>query len=542
MANRKFPATQHGSRSPNLKTIRWMFAGSFLALAISGSPATAESLAPDQLAFFEKKIRPVLSSKCYKCHSAESEKLKGGLLVDSREGIRAGGDTGHAVVPGDVAGSLLIKAISWTDKELQMPPKEQLPAEVVADFQKWVKMGAPDPREGKAPLAKHGIDLEKGRQHWAFQLPKKSAPPAVKNKSWPRTDLDKFVLAAMEPKGLKPVTDADPAALIRRLYFDIIGLPPATEVVEGFVRDCNAARGKTQAAIEKIVDQLLASPQFGEKWGRHWLDVARYAESCGKENNIIYPYAWRYRDYVIQAFNDDKPYDRFIKEQVAGDLLKYKDDTDRADLQIATGYLAIGPKSQNTRDKSQFTMDVADEQIDTVTSGLMGMTVACARCHDHKFDPIPTKDYYALAGIFISTENRYGTPLFVQNNNPSELIALPANARVTDPDPLPPVQLALLKQTYEQAKRARDAVLNDPKEQKNGYTRLTTDLSVIRSTIQIAIDEAMLDHMDENGKQRKLAMGVKDRFYGRDARVLQLIDNFLDRRLSLAARRVGSCR
>ena len=372
-----------------------IFSASF-SLCAAVTLATAadkptEKISPDQLAFFEKKIRPVLVAKCYKCHSAESEKVKGGLLLDTREGIRMGGATGHAVEPGDLKGSLLIAAIRGEKKVQLMPPKEKLPPEVIADFEKWVLMGAPDPREGKAKLAKKP-DLAEGKNFWSFQPVRPVAAPQPKDTKWSASDIDRFVLKKLEEHQLKPVGDADPHTFIRRLYFDLIGLPPTPGQVETFVKDCQAAAGNRQSAIANVVDQLLASPQFGERWGRHWLDVARYAESTGKERNFAYPQAWRYRDYVIAAFNADKPYDRFLREQVAGDLLPAKDAAQRNELLIATGFLAMGPKGLNEKNREQFIMDNVDEQIDVATRAALGLTVSCARCHDHKFDPIAQRD------------------------------------------------------------------------------------------------------------------------------------------------------
>ncbi len=278
-------------------------------------PVVEGPITPEQLSFFEAKIRPVLIDNCYKCHSASSDKIKANFVLDTREGIRKGGDLGVAVVPGNLEESLLIQAVRYKDDDLKMPPKTKLPDEVIADLERWVAMGAPDPRDGKAPVVAKGIDIEEGRKFWAFQPPRKSSPPEVKDETWPRADIDRFLLARLEAKGLTPVADADRYTLIRRVYLDLVGLPPTPEEIESFVAD------PSPAALEGVVDRLLAMPQFGERWGRHWLDVARYAESSGKQVNYNYPQAWRYRDYVIDAFNTDKPFDRFIKEQVAGDLL-----------------------------------------------------------------------------------------------------------------------------------------------------------------------------------------------------------------------------
>ncbi len=378
--------------------------------------------------FFEKNIRPVLADKCYGCHSADSGKQKGGLSLDTRDGIRMGGDSGHAVVPGNAKESLLLRALHYTDKDMQMPPKKeggQLPAEVIGKFEQWVTMGAPDPREGKAsvtpgrPVVRKNWDIAAGRKFWAYQAPVAAATPAVKDAAWPRGEVDRFLLAAQEAKGIHPVSDAEPRALVRRIYFDVIGLPPTPEQVQVFLKDTS------QAGIARVVDGLMATPQFGERWGRHWLDVARYAESSGKESNQTFPEAWRYRDWVIAAVNADKPYDRFIREQIAGDLLPHATLEERDALLVATGFLALGTKSLNEKNKAIFGADLVDEQIDATSRAVLATSVACARCHDHKFDPIPQKDYYALAGIFRSSETYYGTGASgAKNRNASPLIPL----------------------------------------------------------------------------------------------------------------------
>jgi cytochrome c553 len=424
-----------------------------------------------QLEFFEKNIRPVLADKCYKCHSAQSEKVKGGLLLDTREGIRQGGDSGHAVVPGNVGESLLIKALRYTDKDTAMPPQKsggKLPDNVIADFEKWVKMGAPDPREGKAVVAKKEIDFTKAREFWAFKAPQAAPVPDVSDKAWPRTDLDRHVLAGIEAKGLKPVADADKRSLIRRTYFDLIGLPPTPEDMDAFFKD------KSPDAFVKVVDRLLASPQFGERWGRHWLDVARYAESTGKERNFTFPEAWRYRDYVVGAFNADKPYDEFIREQIAGDLLPAKDAAERNEHLIATGFLAIGTKSLNEKNKTQFEMDLVDEQIDVTSRAVLGLTAACARCHDHKFDPIPTKDYYALAGIFRSSRTFFGTAGGQKNKNGSPLLTLNAVSQPAVPQPAtaPAADAALKALLAQNPKRAQRFAAMTPDQQAKAIERI----------------------------------------------------------------------
>ena len=399
-----------------------------LPLAIALSACLATSLRADDekagIEFFEKHIRPVLVAKCYECHSSSSKEPKGNLLLDTREGIRMGGDSGEAVVPGQLDDSLLLEAIRW--EGLEMPPDEPLPAESIAKFEQWIKMGAQDPRDGKAALIRREINFEKARDFWAFRPIANPKPPATKSK-WATTEIDHFVTGKQESRGLNPTGDASPETLARRIYFDLIGLPPSVEQTSAFKV---AAEKNIAVAVENLVDELLASPHFGERWGRHWMDVVRYGESTGMERNATFPYACRYRDWIIQSFNDDKPYDRFIKEQVAGNLLPYDSAEQRRDQVLATAFLAIGPKSLNETNDEAFTMDVVDEQIDVTTRAFIGLTASCARCHDHKFDPIPQKEYYALAGIFRSTETFYGTDATNGNRNPSRLVSIAADGTV----------------------------------------------------------------------------------------------------------------
>ena len=352
--------------------------------------------------FFEKNIRPVLVDNCYKCHSATSEKVKGGLLLDSKEGSLKGGDTGPAIVPGDLEKSLLIKAVRYTDKDLQMPPKDKkLPDAQIADLVAWVKMGAPDPRTNKAAAPKPPYDFAAARKQWAFHPPQDPSIPTVKNKKWVKSPIDNFIEAKLEEKDLSPAPPADKRTLIRRATFDLTGLPPTPQEVEDFLKD------KSTNAFEKVVDRLLASPHYGERWGRHWLDVVRFTDSLdsrvtGSEADI--PESYRYRDWVVNAFNQDLPYNQFVREQIAGDLLQPK-DPDKIDTNgiIATGMYAIGNWGNGDADKDKILTDIADDQVDVTGRAFLGLTLACARCHDHKFDPIPTADYYSLAGIFFSS-------------------------------------------------------------------------------------------------------------------------------------------
>lgn len=359
----------------------------------------AADMTAEQRGFFESKIRPVLVKQCYECHAQSSKKLGGKLLLDAPSEMIAGGESGPALIPGKPDESLIIRAVRYEDPE--MPPKKRLPEAVVNDFVTWVKMGAPDPRADAPKPASKPAATDKAAL-WAYQPVSNPRPPAVKAKDWPSDAIDTFVLAKMESESLSPANDALPVMLIRRLYFDLIGLPPTAAEVSSF--------GTRQSSLRQVVDHLLDSPHFGEKWGRHWLDVARYAESNGNDGlsrNPSFPHAWRYRDYVIRAFNEDMPYDRFITEQLAGDLLPAASDFERDCQLVATGLLALGAKPAKAMNDN-FEMDVVADQINLIGSGIMGLSVGCARCHDHKTDPIPTRDYYALAGIFKSTETMWG--------------------------------------------------------------------------------------------------------------------------------------
>jgi cytochrome c553 len=369
-------------------------------LLLAGFLHGQEAADPQGLEFFEKRIRPVLTERCASCHSAEAAKLKGSLYLDSREGMLKGGDTGPALVPGNPAKSLMMKALRWTDDDLKMPPKKKLSDEQISDLQAWVQKGAPWPASTKTaagkPRKQIGLTVEEGRKFWAYTKPEKVAPPVVKDGAWPAGDIDRFILARLEAQGFQPAPPASKEVLLRRLYYDLVGVPPSPEQVDEFVKD------RAPDAYDKVVDRLLASRSYGERWGRHWLDVVRYAESLTLRGFILKE-AWRYRDYVIESFNADVPYDRFIREQVAGDLLPAAGPEDRRRQLVASTFLTLGNTNLEEQDKKQLEMDVVDEQLDTIGRAFLAQTIGCARCHDHKFDPIPTKDYYALAGILKST-------------------------------------------------------------------------------------------------------------------------------------------
>jgi Protein of unknown function (DUF1553)/Protein of unknown function (DUF1549)/Planctomycete cytochrome C len=368
------------------------------------APCWVRAATPEQSEFFEKKIRPVLVEKCHLCHSAESATPMGGLRLDTASGLLKGGDTGPALVPGDPEKSLLIKAISYQDLKLKMPPTGKLSDAVIADFIAWVRMGAPDSRTGTSSSTangeKKGIDFAEARNFWAFRPVQDPTPPTVKQKDWPRSPIDYFLLQKLETSGLKPAEPADKQTWLRRVTFDLTGLPPAPAEIEAFLND------RSPDAKAKVVDRLLASPHYGERWGRHWLDLVRFAETNGHEFDNDKLDAWRYRDYVIRAFNADVPYNQFVKEQIAGDLMATKrlsPDGAYWESPIGTSFYWFGEVLNSATDSVKSRADDVDTQIDVMGKAFQGLTVACARCHDHKFDPIPTSDYYGLAGVMHST-------------------------------------------------------------------------------------------------------------------------------------------
>jgi hypothetical protein len=426
--------------------------------------------------FFESKIRPLLADHCYKCHSHDAEKIKGGLLLDTKDDLLKGGDSGPAIVPGDVEKSLLIKAVRYTDDDLQMPPKgKKLSPEQIANLEAWVKMGAPDPRTTQIQKAK--LKSKNSENHWAFQPIKNSPVPEVKNKSWAKTPIDNFILAKLEGKKLKPSPAADKRTLIRRATFDLTGLPPTPAEVDNFLND------KSADAFAKVVDRLLASPRYGERWGRHWLDVARYADTRGYvfEGERRFPYSYTYRDYVIHAFNEDLPYDKFILQQIAADKLNLGDD--KRPL-AALGFLTL----------NRFFLgnihDIIDDRIDVVTRGTMALTVACARCHDHKYDPIPTKDYYSLYGIFASSHEPKDEPL----------LGIPAPKE--------------LQEKYEKEKKKRDDAVKSFRDEKT--TEMYSQLRNRSGEYLLAAFDT--SHLSDKSKaenlarERKLDPGVVQRW------------------------------
>lgn len=384
---------------------------SFLIIILSiALPALAVDVvtpSPGQLEFFESKVRPLLAEQCYGCHSAEAEgkgKLKAGLHMDSLVGLLKGGDSGTALVPGDPTKSLIVEAINYRNEDMAMPPKARLSDAEIQTLTEWVKIGAPWPGADAAQTAANQkaaspYDWAKFRsEHWAFKPIAKPAPPEVSDAAWPKGEIDRFVLAKLDTAKLKPNPQAEKYILLRRAYLDLIGLPPSAEEVDAFLAD------ESPEAFAKVVDSLLNNEAHGERWARHWMDVARYSDGYGGfgDGNAL-PNAWRYRDWVVKALNADMPYDQFVTRQIAGDLLAENADP------VATGFFVVGPNYQadggDAEAKAQAEAETLYDRVDTFSRGFLGLTTACARCHDHKFDPITTKDYYAIAGIFKNTTN-----------------------------------------------------------------------------------------------------------------------------------------
>ena len=369
----------------------------FLAVLMALPGLQAEEPTAEQLTFFEQKIRPVLAEHCYKCHSSQSKKLKAELYLDNREGLLKGGETGPVVVPGKPEASLLIRAVVYLDNELEMPPNKKLPDRAIADLQEWIRMGAPWPEENGPSAKKTEVgaqDWNKLRlESWAFRPIKKPVPPGPGNKALVNNPIDNFILEKIEAAGLDPLGKAEKRVLLRRIHLDLTGLPPTPAQVDEFLAD------KRPDALKHMIDFLLDSPHYGERWARHWLDTARYSDGLGGfGDNGPLPGAWRYRDWVVDCFNRDLPYDQFVKQQVAGDLI------DEPLAFYGTGFFAIGPNYKSDggdpEAKAQAEAETLADRIDTFSRAFLGLTVQCARCHDHKFDPIPQKDYYSIAGVF----------------------------------------------------------------------------------------------------------------------------------------------
>jgi Protein of unknown function (DUF1553)/Protein of unknown function (DUF1549)/Planctomycete cytochrome C len=443
-----------------------------LMLAATGPAAFGGFTADDLSAveWFETKVRPILVDNCYTCHSAET-KPAGGLRVDDRSGLLTGGNTGPAVVPGNPQASLLLQRVAHSDTKRRMPKEGQpLSHEQIAALRLWVKEGAhwPAVKVPGAILKPKEWYEALCKEHWAWQPLTDPKLPDVRARWWPKDELDRFVLAGLDAARLEPAPDAGKLSLLRRVTFDLTGLPPTPAEIDAFASDESAS------AWTRVVDRLLDSPQFGERWGRHWLDVARYADSTGPSRNIPYPHAWKYRNYVIDAVSTDVPFDRFIIEQVAGDLLPASSAADRDRLLTATGFLSVGVKDVNQRFKVRFVMDNVDDQIDAVSRSILALTVSCARCHDHKFDPIPTTDYYALAGIFTSTDNCAGVRNKMGGGGLDYYDAA-LLVRLSGDVPAPPEkQLKELEARVAEAKKAWDQIRGTKEGLKRGPDGLPT--------------------------------------------------------------------
>ena len=430
--------------------------------------------------FFETKIRPLFSEHCYRCHG--SKKQESELRLDSYEAMMEGGAAGISIVPDEPDESLLLTALTYVDDDLQMPPDNKLTDQQIADVRKWIEMGAPHPNaDGKSPRPSKTVGIDAGKQFWAFQ-PRRPVPvPSVDNPAWTQTPIDHFILAKLDENSLQPAPAASQHALIRRATFDLIGLPPTADEVAAFLAD------ESPQAFSRVVDRLLGSVQYGERWGRHWLDVVRYADSNGLDENIAHGNAWRYRDYVIAVLNSDKPFDAFVTEQLAGEQLPSTDVAIRHERLIATGFLSLGPKVLAEVDERKMEMDIVDEQIDTVGRAFLALTLGCARCHDHKFDPIPTKDYYALAGIFKSTKTMESFTKIARWNENS--IATPAEIKAKEKHDQ---KIAAQKATIaDYVKRANATLLEKlgsdaklPKDPESQYEEATkTELKSLRDRL-----------------------------------------------------------
>jgi len=511
-------------------------------LLAADEPETA--LTPEALKFFEARIRPVLIRHCYECHSTEAaaaNRLKAGFSLDTREGLLKGGESGPAIVPGSPEQSLLLKSLRHDPNASGMPPSGKLPADVIADFERWIALGAPDPRRGTAVAARRGMSIEEGRKFWSFISPRQTPRPAVSRPDWPREELDWFVLAKLDEQRLTPLPDASPRTLFRRLSFDLIGLPPDPRDVTDFERRWQLALQPSapispDEVLAEAVDSLLDSPHFGERWGRHWLDVARYADSNGRDRNVYFYHAWRYRDYVIASFQNDKPFDQFIREQIAGDLLPVATQDARDEQRIATGFLALGSKTFEEAKPEVFRMDVVDEQIELVSRAVLGLSVGCARCHDHKFDAIPTADYYALAGLFRSTETLYGygpKGIKATAHANSELLPVGPDAERLGPDGLRYLarlqELTLAQNTarsdrYRVVRRLADAKLQLVKPQvdnaalEQDIARMEAEIRDWDQTVKAA-ETALQTAMDSAPPQPGWAMSVRDRATPEDSRI-----------------------
>lgn len=468
-----------------------------------------------ELQFFESKVRPLLVEKCYACHSLDSNLAEGGLRVDTRDAIRRGGSGGPGLIAGEPESSLIIRAIEYRDPDLQMPPADgggKLTDPEIKILKQWVRTGAADPREEPSHVLA-GEQQTSSSDWWAYQPLQQREPPPSSDWAW--NDIDRWIEREYQRTGIVPNSDADPSTLLRRLAFDLTGLPPRSEDLTDFADLLQT--GSRREAIETMVDRYLESEDFGPHWGRHWLDVARYGESSGRDVNVTYNHAWRYRDWVIDAFSSNMPFDRFLAAQIAGDLLPYSDETERAANLVATGFLAIGSRNLNEPNPLQFALDQADEQIDTLFQAMMGTTFACARCHDHKFDPITQREYTSVSGIFLSTDTHFGAMAGNNPRNSTSPLELPlATSLPLVPVPWSDDQIVKMRTQLSELLQQRDAMdlelRTQRKEMAAGKSFDRNKQQEIRKiSNQVRDLEFQLAHIDSEGHPRPLAMGVIDK-------------------------------
>lgn len=436
---------------------------------------------PENLAFFESRIRPLLVEHCYSCHAVDADEVQGEFLLDSRAAIRKGGPRGPAVVPHEPGRSVLMDAIRYKNTEMQMPPEGKLSDEQIADLERWIRLGAPDPRHQPTRIARKTIDFEEGREFWSLKPVADPAPPQVRAADWPRNDLDRFILARLEAAGVPPASDVGRAALLRRVTYDLTGLPPTPEERAAFEADTSPE------AYAKVVERLLDSPQYGERWGRYWLDVVRYSDTAGDNSDFPIPQMYRYRNWVIGAFNRDLPFDQFVREQLAGDLLPGGTDEERRQRTIATGYIANARRFGSRVDDYPQHLTIEDT-LDNVGRAFLGLTINCARCHDHKFDPISTEDYYGLYGIFQST--RYPWPGIELEQRQRDLVPLCSaqeveayrNSRRSEEEPL--------RAQVKRLEKDRDAAKDDDRKRLEGEVKKARELLETFLKQPVPYDEA----------------------------------------------------
>lgn len=472
-----------------------------LTLLAQFIPCSSLQSADEPLDHFERSIRPLLARRCWSCHSQQSGKSEGGLRLDDQQAWLAGGDSGPAIVPGNAADSLLLQAVRHASPDLQMPPSGSLTPDEIAALEQWVTAAAPAPAGRLSGPLSDPADPVAGRSHWAWQTLGSPQPPVVMNTQWPHSPIDRFVLAELEARGLQPAPDAEPTTILRRISFQLTGLPPLPEHLQ------RLQSGPLESALPSIVDELLASRQAAEHWARHWLDLARYADSNGLDENFLFREAWRYRNWVIDAFHQGLPFDQFLLQQLAGDLLPWQTLEQRDQQRIAAGFLSVGPKVLLGVDPERQKMDIADEQLDTVCRAVLGQTLGCARCHDHKFDPFPTADYYAMAGIFTSTQVMQQRYMLGEQRVMERLAGLGPDGQA-------------LNDAYEQYWRDRPGL-------QQRLQQAEASLQLLQAGDSAAISQKLADHADSfSANARDTAISLPDRVTAQQQLVAELKKSF----------------